>query len=80
MATKDDNYKKVLDGRKIPVLTLDNKWHRLFTMMEPDKELKRLEESLNSLLKLQGKMNTETKGIKKIEKKIDGWDCSTNGA
>ena len=70
MANKDDIYKKALTGKKVPVLTLDNKWHRLFTMMEPDKELKRLEENLNSLLKLQGKMNTESKSIKKIKKKL----------
>lgn len=70
MANKDDTYKKALTGKKVPVLTLDNKWHRLFTMMEPDKELKRLEENLNSLLKSQGKMNTESKSIKKIKKKL----------
>ena len=70
MANKEDTYKKALSGKKVPVLTLDNKWHRLFTMMEPDKELKRLEENLNSLLKLQGKMNTESKSIKKIKKKL----------
>ena len=71
MATKkDDVYKKALEGKRIPILTLDNKWHRLFNMMEPDRELKRLEENLNSLLKLQGKMNTESKSIKKIKKKL----------
>ncbi len=70
MSKKDDTYKKALEGKRIPVLTLDNKWHRLFTMMEPDKELKRLEENLNSLLRLQGKMNTESKSIKKIKKKL----------
>ena len=67
---KDDVYKKALEGKRIPILTLDNKWHRLFTMMEPDRELKRLEDNLNSLLKLQGKMNTESKSIKKIKKKL----------
>lgn len=70
MANKEDTYKKALQGKRIPALTLDNKWHRLFSMMEPDKELKRLEENLNSLLRLQGKMNTESKSIKKIKKKL----------
>ena len=70
MVKNEDNYKNALAGKKIPILTLDNKWHRLFAMMEPDKELKRLEENLNSLLKLQGKMNTESKSIKKIKKKL----------
>ena len=66
MSKKEEIYKKALQGKRIPVLTLDNKWHRLFAMMEPDRELKHLEEQLNSLLKLQGKMNTESKSIKKI--------------
>lgn len=70
MAQQEDNYKKALEGKKIPVLTLDNKWYRLFSMMEPDKELKRLEQNLNTLLKLQGKMNTESKSIKKIKKNL----------
>ena len=69
-AKKEDEFIKSLEGKRIPVLTLDNKWHRLFTMMEPDRELKRLENELNSLLKLQGKMNTETKSIRKIKKKL----------
>ena len=70
MAKKEESYKQALKGKRIPILTLDNKWYRLFTMMEPDRELKRLEENLNSLLKQQGKMNTESKSIKKIKKKL----------
>lgn len=70
MAAKEDVYKKALVGKRVQVLTLDNKWHRLFAMMEPDKELKRLEGNLNNLLKLQGKMNTESKSLKLIKKKL----------
>lgn len=70
MAKKEESYKQVLSGKKIPILTLDNKWHRLFTMMEPDRDLKRLEENLNTLLKQQGKYNTESKSIKKIKKRL----------
>ena len=86
MAKKEESYQKALKGKRIPILTLDNKWYRLFTMMEPDPELKRLEENLNTLLKQQGKMNTESKSIKKIKKKLmeeivqlmEGDDASTN--
>ena len=70
MANKEESYKQALKGKKIPILTLDNKWYRLFSMMEPDKELKQLEDNLNTLLKLQGKMNTESKSIKKIKKNL----------
>lgn len=70
MAEKEDVFKKALEKKRVPVLTLDNKWHRLFAMMEPDKELKRLEENVNALLRLQGKMNTESKSYKKIKKRL----------
>ncbi len=70
MAQKEDTYRAALKGKRIPVLTLDNKWYRLFSMMEPDKELKRLEDNLNTLLKLQGKWNTESKSIRKLKKKL----------
>lgn len=70
MNEKDEIYQQALKGKRVPVLTLDNKWHRLFTMMEPDKKLKSLETEVNNLLKRQGKLNTETKSIKLIKKKL----------
>lgn len=70
MAGKEDIYLKALEGKRIPVLTLDHKWHHLFSMMEPDRQLQKLEEDLNSLLKRQGKLNTESKNIRLIKKKL----------
>ena len=51
MSRKDEIYKPALAGKKIPILTLDNKWHKLFTQKKPDKKLRRLEEELIELLK-----------------------------
>lgn len=71
MSKSDDYFKSVLADKKIPVLTLDNKWHQLFNQgAEPDRRIKRLEEKLNDLLKKQGKANTETKEIKKLKRKL----------
>lgn len=70
MSRSDEIYKPALTGKKIPVLTLDNKWHKLFTQTEPDKRIRRLEDKLNELLKKQGKANTEVKEIKKLKKKL----------
>lgn len=70
MKEKDEIYEQALKGKRVPVLTLDNKWHRLFAMMEPDKRLKALETEVNNLLKRQGKLNTESKSIKLIKKKL----------
>ena len=31
MEQEDEVFREALIGKKIPVLTLDNQWHRLFT-------------------------------------------------
>ncbi len=56
--------------KRIPVLTLDSKWHQLFTQAKPDRRIRRLEEKLNDLLKRQGKANTEVKEIRKLKKRL----------
>ena len=70
MAKRDETFKQALIGRKIPILTLDNKWHKLFTQAEYSSEIKHTEKELNELLKRQGKVNTESKEIKKLKKKL----------
>lgn len=70
MARTDEAFKSALIGKKIPILTLDNKWHKLFTQSEFTPELKGLEKNLNDLLKRQAKLNSETKEIKKLKKKL----------
>ena len=70
MSRKDEIYSPALKEKKIPILTLDNKWHRLFTQMNPNKTILRLEEELNDLLKKQGKATTESKDIKRLKKKL----------
>ncbi len=70
MARADDKFKPALVGKKIPILTLDNKWHRLFTQSEFTPELKGLEKNLNDLLKRQAKVTSESKELKKIKKKL----------
>lgn len=70
MANKDEIFKTALSGKKIPILTLDNKWHKLFTQTEITPSIKNLENELTDLVKRQGKLNTESKDIKKIKKKL----------
>ena len=70
MARADEVFKSALVGKKIPILTLDNKWHRLFTQSEFTPELKGMEKTLNDMLKRQAKLNTETKELKKLKKKL----------
>lgn len=70
VSEKEDIYKEALMGKKIPILTLDHKWHRLFTQTEYDKHIRQLEEKLNELLKKQGKFSTEMKEVKRLKKKL----------
>lgn len=70
MSRTDEVFQPALIGKKIPILTLDHKWHQLFTQAEYSPEIKSIEKELNSLLKRQGKINTESKEIKKLKKKL----------
>ncbi len=67
--SRQEKFSEALIGKKIPVLTLDNKWYRLLD--ESGRAMvKDLEDELNGLLKRQGKLNTETKEIKRLKKKL----------
>lgn len=62
-------FAEALQGKNIPVLTLDHKWYRLFDEIGK-KEVRKLSEQLNTLLKRQGHLNTESQEIKKLKKKL----------
>ena len=66
---KEANFKDSITGKEIPVLTLDNKWYRLLDEVGRE-NVKPIETQLNEVLKRQGKVNSETKDIKKIEKRL----------
>lgn len=66
---KEEVFKNALKGSRIPILTLDNKWYRLLNELGKD-AAKEYENMLNTLLKRQGKINSEIKEIKKIKMKL----------
>ena len=70
MSRTEEIFMPALAGAKLPILTLDNKWHKLFDQLGTDKRVKKLEDKLNDLLKKQGKANTEIKEIKRLKKKL----------
>lgn len=70
MPKTEEEYRKAMEGKSIPLLPLDNKWHQLFTQTEPSPKIERLEAQLNKLIKRQGKLNTETKDIRKVKKRL----------
>ncbi|RKJ21056.1 hypothetical protein D7X48_05885 [bacterium D16-50] len=68
---KREAFEQALKGKRIPILTLDNKWYKLLTE-EARAEVAGLEEELNALLKRQGKLNNDVKNIKRLKKKLMG--------
>ncbi len=68
---KAEQFERALQGKEIPVLTLDSKWYRLLDELGRS-SVKSMEDQLNALLKRQGKLNTETKEIRKLKKKLMG--------
>lgn len=70
MSRKEEVFKPALVGKNIPILTLDNKWHKLFTQMGTSPKIDKTEKQLNEILKLQGKLNNEIKDMKKLKAKL----------
>ena len=66
---RQEAFQAALRGKKIPILTLDNKWYRLLDE-GTRAAVKGMEDQLNDLLKRQGKLNTETGDIIKLKKKL----------
>ena len=72
MAKSDEVYMSALEGKSIPILTLDNKWHQLFTQTEMTPEIEQLADQLNALVERDGKIRSGTKDLKKLKKKLLG--------
>lgn len=70
MGNKSEVYEQALAGKKVPVLTLDNKWYKLFRNLADEPQLKALETQLNELVQRQGQLNVDCKNIRKLKKKL----------
>lgn len=66
----EEAFHKALNNVKIPVLVLDQKWHRLFAVSgKPDNVLEK-EKTLRDLLAEQGQLNNDLKNVKKIKNQL----------
>ena len=68
--TENIPVEELLKGKKIPILVLDQRWHKLFPGGEKPAEIQALEKELNELLKEQGKRVNTIKGLKTGKKKL----------
>lgn len=64
------DFKSALIGKTVPLLVLDQKWHRLFAVHGKTDEIKEFESKLNSLLAEQGRMNNRLKELKKLKGRL----------
>lgn len=69
---KKVDYSKIIKhkNKKLPILTLDARWHELFPDGLKTSRIKELEKKVNQLLKKQGKMVNDIKDMKKVKKNL----------
>lgn len=70
MSRVDEKYRPAIAGKKLPIVTIDHKWHQLFARVEKSRAVAQREQQLNELLRKQGKFNSEMKKVRKIKKKL----------
>lgn len=64
------DFKSALIGKTVPLLVLDQKWHRLFAVHGKTPEIKECESQLNHLLAEQGRLNSRLKDLKKLKGRL----------
>ena len=64
------SFEEAIKSAKIPMLVLDQKWHRLFALGGKPKNVLELESVENELLKRQGELNQELKELKKVKNNL----------
>ncbi len=63
-------YKFPTINKKVPLLTLDHRWHELFPKNNKPKSIQDLENKLNKKLAEQGKLNTNLREYTLLKKKM----------
>lgn len=65
-----EDFRRALEHKKLPLLVLDQKWHRLFAVHGKPEEIRSTETELNNLLARQGKLNSDLKDYKKVKNQL----------
>lgn len=63
-------FRGALGDKKVPILVLDQKWHRLFAIHGKTEEIKSIEEEVNRLLARQGQANQDIKDLKRVKSNL----------
>ena len=70
MSRVEEKYRPAIAGKKLPIVTIDHKWHQLFARVDKTRAVSEKEQQLNELLRRQGKCNSEVKSVRKLKKKL----------
>lgn len=63
-------FTEALAKTKIPILVLDQKWHRLFALDGKPERVVELESQLKEILERQGRLNQKLKELKKVKSSL----------
>ena len=66
----DQAFEEAVKKAHVPVLVLDQKWHRLFALSGKSDEVKEAEAALNELLGKQGALGEEERSLKKEKNEL----------
>lgn len=66
--TLEEKYIEALRTKRVPLLTLDTRWHQLFQSHQKTRKLVGLEKQLNKLIKKQGQTNNDLKEYERARK------------
>ena len=66
----EEDFKKALIGKKVPLLVLDQKWHRLFAIHGKTDQIREIETQLDRYLAEQGQCNNDLADLKKLKSKL----------
>ncbi|MBQ1801651.1 hypothetical protein [Lachnobacterium bovis] len=79
----EEEFKNALRNKEVPLLVVDQKWHRLFAIHGKTQQIQELEDNVNELLKKQAHLKDNHKNLKKIKNQlmkdiVDNMVMSTN--
>lgn len=64
------DYIQIIRGKKLPIVTLDSRWHELFPEDYKSKFIREQEYAVNHLLKKQGRLVNDIKDMNKLKKNL----------
>ena len=66
----EEDFKKALIGKKVPLLVLDQKWHRLFAIHGKTEQIREIEPPLDRSRAEHGDGNNDLEDLKKLKSKL----------